>query len=542
MATRSLGTLTIDLVAKSSAFEQGMDRAARAADKRLSDIERRANQVGFAIGAAIASAGTALAYMVKQSINNMDSLTKLAQSVGSTTQELSALTYAADLSGVSQESLGTALVRLSKNASDAAQGVGEARKGFDALGISVKNADGTLKSSGDLLIEVAGKFAQYKDGAEKTALAVALFGRAGAQLIPLLNSGADGLRELTDEAEELGLTFDQRAGKAAEQFNDNLTRLNAVKNGLANRITQELLPSLVNLTDRLVGSAKSAERLDEVARAAATGVKLLGSVAAIVAGIFRTVGEAIGGVAAGVVALVQGEFAQAWSIAKDVSADVVGNIKQTVGDISAIWDDTASEVAAGADANAEKIAAPAIKAERKVKSAGKKIRDEAQRIWENIERQISGISRSILTFGLSEEQKILIELELDGADEEQLARARKLLSILAGLREEEERRQKLKEQNERATQVLDDLNLELEALGKSAEWVAKRNALLNAGVTAESEMGKKIIETVEALYKQGKAIGDQIRLMDDMRGEFANFFEDIISGTESVSDAFKNLL
>src|SRR5690606_9583803 len=192
-----------------------MDRAARAADKKLSDIERRANQVGFAIGAAISAAGTALAYMVKQSINNMDSLTKLAQSVGSTTQELSALTYAADLSGVSQESLGTALVRLSKNASDAAQGVGEARKGFDALGISVKNADGTLKSSGDLLIEVAGKFAQYKDGAEKTALAVALFGRAGAQLIPLLNSGADGLRELTDEAEELGLTFDQRAGKAA---------------------------------------------------------------------------------------------------------------------------------------------------------------------------------------------------------------------------------------------------------------------------------------------------------------------------------------
>lgn len=542
MASRSLGTLTVDLIARSGGFEQGMDRAARSADKRFKDIERSAKRIGAAIGVAVTAAGTALAFMVKQSIDNMDTLAKLSQSVGSTTEELSALAYAADLSGVSQDSLGTAMIRLSKNASDAAQGVGEARKGFDALGISVKNTDGTLKSSGALIGEIAGKFSQYKDGAEKTALAVSLFGRAGAQLIPLLNAGADGIAEMTAEAEQLGLTFDQHAGKAAEQFNDNLTRLNAVKKGLVNRIAQELLPTLVNMTNKLVDSAKGASALDKAAKVAATGVRLLASAGAVVAGIFNAVGTALGGVAATVVAFFSGDFKGAFDIAKMTTSDFVGNIKATANAVSGIWDDTAVDIAATADSTGEKLAAPAIAAEKKVKSAGKAIKDEAKRIWEGIERQLAGISRSILTFGLSEEQKILIELELDGADETQLARARELLPILTGLREEEEKRRKLKEQGERQDRVLDDLNLEIEALGKSAEWIAKRNALLDAGVTAESAMGKKILETVGALYEQGRAIDAQIEIMDTFRSHASDALSDIITGAKSAKTAFMDFL
>src|SRR5690606_12629917 len=157
------------------------------------------------------------------------------------------------------------------------------------------------------------------------------------------------------------------------------TRLNAVKKGLVNRIAQELLPSLVNLTGRLFDSAKSSDRLDKIARATATGVKLLGPVAAIVAGIFRTVGEALGGVAATVVNLVQGKFAEAWETTKAFSTDIVGNIKQTVGDVAAIWDDTARDVAADAEQTSELLAAPVLKTEEKTRRAGKRIVDEAAR-------------------------------------------------------------------------------------------------------------------------------------------------------------------
>ena len=198
MASRSIGTLTIDLLMKTAGLEQGATKA----EREFSRLNARAVAVGTVIGTVVAEAvmklGSAFVSMSTEALKSMDDLTKLAQSTGVAVEQLSALTYAADLSGVSQDQLGTAFVRLSRNISDANQGIGEAQKGFDALGISVKNADGTLKSADTVLGEVAGKFATFADSTEKTALAVNLFGRSGADLIPLLNAGSEGIAEITD--------------------------------------------------------------------------------------------------------------------------------------------------------------------------------------------------------------------------------------------------------------------------------------------------------------------------------------------------------
>ena len=518
------GSIVVDLVMRTGMFETDSKRA----EKRLQEMTKRAKDFGTAVGVATAAAATALAVMVKQSIDAMDNMSKLAQSTGVAVEELSALAYAADLSGVSEDALGTSLVKLTKNMSDAAQGTGEAQKAFDALGISVKNADGSLKGADDVLGEIAGKFAQYRDGAEKTALAVSLFGRSGADLIPLLNSGAEGLAEMTAEAEELGLTFDQQTGKAAEAFNDNLSRLNAVKKGLVNRITAELLPSLVNLSDRFVGSAKSAERLDQVARIAATGVKLLTTAGIIAAGVFKTLGEAIGGVAAAVVQLVTGNFKGAFETVKAYQMDVVGNIAGTIQSVRAVWDDTSADIAADAPETSEKLAAPVIQAEKKVKESTKKIVDEAEKTYKRIEEAIGRIQRDISTFGMTDEQVALFDLKADGATPEQLQRAEKLL----------ETRRQLNEQ-ERAGAVLGDLNLEIDALGKSNEYLATRDALLRAGVDAESALGQQISQTVAELYRQGEAMDKQVEAMDALRDAGRGFFSDLKEGV-GIWDALKN--
>ena len=518
------GSIVVDLVMRTGMFETDSKRA----EKRLQEMTKRAKDFGTAVGVATAAAATALAVMVKQSIDAMDNMSKLAQSTGVAVEELSALAYAADLSGVSEDALGTSLVKLTKNMSDAAQGTGEAQKAFDALGISVKNADGSLKGADDVLGEIAGKFAQYRDGAEKTALAVSLFGRSGADLIPLLNSGAEGLAEMTAEAEELGLTFDQQTGKAAEAFNDNLSRLNAVKKGLVNRITAELLPSLVNLSDRFVGSAKSAERLDQVARIAATGVKLLTTAGIIGAGVFKTLGEAIGGVAAAVVQLVTGNFKGAFETVKAYQMDVVGNIAGTIQSVRAVWDDTSADIAADAPETSEKLAAPVIQAEKKVKESTKKIVDEAEKTYKRIEEAIGRIQRDISTFGMTDEQVALFDLKADGATPEQLQRAEKLL----------ETRRQLNEQ-ERAGAVLGDLNLEIDALGKSNEYLATRDALLRAGVDAESEIGQQISQTVAELYRQGEAMDKQVEAMDALRDAGRGFFRNLKEGV-GIWDALKN--
>lgn len=211
------------------------------------------------IGTALAGAfsGAALTAGVKSAIDGADQLAKASQKYGVAVEQLSALSYAGKLADVSLEAIGTGLKKLSTNMADTAAGTGEARDAFKALGISVKETDGSLKSSDAVLAEIADRFAGMEDGAGKTALAVKLFGRAGADLIPLLNQGSKGLRDMKKEAEQLGAIVGGDLGRASEQFNDNLTRLGAAADAFKIAIAQQVLPALNNFTDAMVAAHKA---------------------------------------------------------------------------------------------------------------------------------------------------------------------------------------------------------------------------------------------------------------------------------------------
>ncbi|NYT76558.1 phage tail tape measure protein [Alcaligenaceae bacterium] len=197
--------------------------------------------------------------MIRSSIDTMDATSKLSQSIGTTVESISALTYAADMSGVSQDALAGSLVRLTKGMDDTIRGTGDAKKAFDELGIKVANTDGTLRDNVSVLNDVADKFSGMTDGAKKTALAVQLFGRSGAQLIPFLNSGRDGIKEMTDEAESLGIVLNTKTSKAAEDFNDNLSRIKKASDGFVIQATNDLLPTLSSITKGFVDAARASK-------------------------------------------------------------------------------------------------------------------------------------------------------------------------------------------------------------------------------------------------------------------------------------------
>lgn len=209
-------------------------------------------------GTAIAAGSAALVASVKSAIDTGDSFNKLSQKTGIAVESLSALAYAGDLSGVSIDSLANGIKKLSVNMSEAAGSTsGKAAEAFKALGISVTDANGALRSSEDVLREVADSFASMKDGAGKTALAVALFGKAGADLIPLLNQGSKGLNELTEEAKALGLVMSGQTAKSAEEFNDNIRKLALSTAALGRSITADLIGPLAEFT-RLMVEARTA--------------------------------------------------------------------------------------------------------------------------------------------------------------------------------------------------------------------------------------------------------------------------------------------
>lgn len=194
----------------------------------------------------------ALVSQVKAVADLQDRFGKLAQQTGIGVQSLTELDYAAKLSDVSTEDLSTAVTRLTSKMADVAQGSKEAAAVFDSLGVKVKNSDGTLRSSEEVLKDIAQRFSEFADGSTKTAYAVEIFGRSGAKLIPMLNSGRDGLAEMADEARQLGVVFDEKAAKAAERFNDNLTRLGQAAQGLKIELLQGLIPPLYEITQRFI--------------------------------------------------------------------------------------------------------------------------------------------------------------------------------------------------------------------------------------------------------------------------------------------------
>lgn len=255
MATgATIGALRVVLGADTAAFEDGL----KGAQSKMASFGASIGKSAAVIGVAVAGAAAALGVAVKGAIDEADKLGKMAQSIGVPVEELSRLKHAADLSGVGIEELGKSVGKLSKAMSEVAGGgTGPAADAFRALGISVTDTDGKLRSSTEVMTDIAARFGKMEDGAGKTALAMAIFGKSGASMIPMLNQGAVALREMMNEADALGIVISERTAKAAEAFNDNLTRLGKVKDGIIIKITEHLLPGLEALSTGLVNVAKN---------------------------------------------------------------------------------------------------------------------------------------------------------------------------------------------------------------------------------------------------------------------------------------------
>ena len=199
------------------------------------------------IGAALSAVGAGAALGIQRNLTAIDDLGKSAQKIGIPVDELSRLAYAADLSGLSMEGLETAVGRLSRQMNDARAGTAEAVDAFAQIGVAATDSEGNLRPATDVLADIAERFREMPDGAEKTALAMELMGRSGANLIPLLNGGADALRAMTEEADALGIVITPEMFKNAEAFNDNITRLKTTFAGLGVQITGQLAPVLLML-------------------------------------------------------------------------------------------------------------------------------------------------------------------------------------------------------------------------------------------------------------------------------------------------------
>ncbi len=240
-----VGSLEIELLANLARLQTDMDATKKMVGGAMSSVS---DSVMKAKGAlmGLAGAGIALAFAasIQGAIDQADALNKLSQRTGVATETLSQLQYAAKLADVSNESLTKGLKKLNVSIAEGLAGEKSKVAIFKELGITLTDTQGRAKTADMVLLDLADTFAKSKDGAGKTALAVDLLGKAGDEMIPLLNGGRQAILDLMLEADKLGLTISGEFAKNAEEFNDNLTRIQVSSQKLAIALGSDLVRGL----------------------------------------------------------------------------------------------------------------------------------------------------------------------------------------------------------------------------------------------------------------------------------------------------------
>jgi hypothetical protein len=235
----------------------------------LRGLSGAAGGLSGALGALAPLASVAgLVGLAKNALETGDKLNDLSQKTGVSVEALGRFKKAAAVSGTDLEGVSKGLVKLSKNLLDASTGGTQSQAAFKALGISVTDSKGKLKSADSVFLEIADRFKRIPDGVAKTALALKYFGKSGADLIPLLNMGGDAIDKLSVK---ITTSFAQKA----DAYSDKLAMLSGKVGALGADLLIALLPALNAITDVVGGAVDAFNKLPGPIKATAVAGAIL---------------------------------------------------------------------------------------------------------------------------------------------------------------------------------------------------------------------------------------------------------------------------
>lgn len=578
MASRSLGTLTLDLVARIGGFTGALSKAERDAEKRFKSIGNAAEKMGLALGAALAAAGTAAAVGIKSAIDYADKLNDMNQRLGVSAEALSGWAYAAKQTGTDIDSLGVGLKKLAKNMAEALDPKSTQGRLFESLGVSVTDAAGKLRSVEDVLPEVASKFKELDNATLESALSMDLFGKSGTELLEFLNQGGDGLAAFRDRARELGVELDSNTLQAADEFNDSLGDLRIAVEGLWTQVAADLLPDLIRLVDVFVNLTREGDGTASTAHKIADGFRIVGTVAESSASLISSITQMLGGfvqqawgyykVLAGILSLDMSTLKSGWETIKDSGKNISAGFGRLVdphgsnalfkpGKGFAQYDGpllapskALAEAQSAQEARLSRsyMAAPKAGGGGRSRSGGGGKSDderEAEQLKAAYDRMNDSLAEQIALFG-QDGKAAKLRYDIENGELSKLTQTQKdyLIGQAEKLDEMERVRktqdatiEALAKEKDAIESVLLDIADETAALDLSNEQLEIRNRLLRAGVDANSEWGQQIVQQTKAL----QAMREQAQLVDGIRDEFNDFFMDVFTGTKSIKDAFKDL-
>jgi hypothetical protein len=266
MASNTLGTILIELKAKTDAFERGMKSAKDLSFTTSSEIVGSLERIGKSllnlkfnnldqmgrslgmIGGIAAATGAALATSVVavavETSKKMVEMGHDAEKAGMGIQTFTEFAYAAKRSGVDVEAFTNAMSKLAKNALMAAQGNAQLTAAFRLAGTSATDANGRLRPTGDILTDIIKKYDSLTDKTLKAGLAQQVFSKTGAAIVPFLEKGPKAIEEYRKQAQLLGEAFGPDTLANAGQFVGTMIQVKAASEGATIQFTAGLLPAL----------------------------------------------------------------------------------------------------------------------------------------------------------------------------------------------------------------------------------------------------------------------------------------------------------
>ncbi|MFU6981712.1 phage tail tape measure protein [Pseudomonas aeruginosa] len=301
MASRSLGTLTLDLIAKVGGFVAGMDAAERRSEKWRKEVEKNAAKVGAAIGAATAAGITALAALTVSTVRNANEIANLASVANASTTEFQKYAAGAKLVGIEQEKLADIFKDVNDKVGDFLN------TGGGALADFFENVAPKVGVTADQFRNLSGPQALglYVSSLEKAKVSqsdmtfyLEAIASDATALLPLLRNNAEGFKTFGDAAQAAGAILDEKTIKSANELQAATWLVEQSTTGLKNQLTSALIPVLSDFATKLLDVSKDGTSMVAVGEFLVTTLKLVAGAAVATVGAFQLVGKSIAGAAA----------------------------------------------------------------------------------------------------------------------------------------------------------------------------------------------------------------------------------------------------
>lgn len=586
MASKSLGTLTLDLIAKIGGFTGPMDKAARQTKKNTEQMAKYGKAVGTAIGVGATAAAAGIVLMIQRERDLIDEQAKVAQKLDTTYESMANLRRAGELGGVGFNTIETAGRTLNANIGKAIQGVTLQAEAFERLGLSAQEVyDVPLDQRIAMINDALNK---NVTASERAAVAGDLFGTRNAAAIQQLDPGT--IAEAARQVEIFGLNLSDVDAAKVEMANDAMSTFGLLTDGIGKQLTVQLAPILKAVGDEFLNSADEAGGLgNQVEDAVEMAVSALAFMV--------DAGDGVGRVFSVVADTIVGTFATGEYWVKRISASII----ETVESIPGVDLDIDTESLRKSAAQAQQIAFEAAKeisnafneplagerlrkAYKAAQEAGEaaaeaavKLRkdnedtgdsfvdlaDSANAATDAIASQLEQLDLQVATMKMSDDAATLFKLALDGATDSQIAHAKAALETIEvyekQVEAQKEAAKQIEEINKQAQQIQDSYKDEEQRLLESYE--RRRQIVLdNTEVTgqARAELLRKMEEglneelaEINAGYWEQYLEGarENLESFDELAGEtidnfssrFGDAFESMIFDAETLGEAVSGM-